>query len=252
MKYMGSKSKIVDEIAPIIQHRIDQFGAEIYIEPFCGGCNVIDKIKAPKKWGGDNNPYLIALWEHLQETSTLPDKITKEEYVEARLSYRSKDGKCEPWFIGAAGLLASYNGKFFGGYAGIGYEGKRVRDYYRESRDNVLNQINSSDFLTNTTFAYSDYASLIPTVEEKEKTNKIVIYCDPPYRNTTKYGHITKFDYDLFWDKVREWSQKYPVLVSEMDAPDDFEVVWERDVIRSLNAKKRTKSNERLCQWKKM
>lgn len=44
MVYMGSKAKIADYIVPVIQSYIAVSGSRTYIEPFCGGCNVIDKI----------------------------------------------------------------------------------------------------------------------------------------------------------------------------------------------------------------
>ena len=47
MKYMGSKAKVARYIVPIIQEQIERSGYETYLEPFCGGCNVIDKIEAP-------------------------------------------------------------------------------------------------------------------------------------------------------------------------------------------------------------
>lgn len=40
---MGSKAKITKYIVPIIQQKIDESGARYYVEPFAGGCNVIDK-----------------------------------------------------------------------------------------------------------------------------------------------------------------------------------------------------------------
>ena len=46
MKYMGSKSRIAKYIVPIIQNYIDDYNIKTYVEPFCGGCNVIDKINA--------------------------------------------------------------------------------------------------------------------------------------------------------------------------------------------------------------
>ena len=45
MKYVGSKNKLAKYIVPILQKIIDSNGIQKYIEPFCGGCNVIDKIK---------------------------------------------------------------------------------------------------------------------------------------------------------------------------------------------------------------
>jgi len=52
-----------------------------------------------------------------------------------------------------------------------------------------------------------------------------VVYCDPPYANTTNsYG--VKFDTDAFWEWVR--TRDYPVYVSEYKAPDDFVSIWNK------------------------
>ena len=50
MKYMGSKAKVARYIVPIIQKQIERSGCETYLEPFCGGCNVIDKIDYYHAW----------------------------------------------------------------------------------------------------------------------------------------------------------------------------------------------------------
>ena len=44
MVYMGSKAKYAESIVPILQKVIDDNNIEIYIEPFVGGANIIDKI----------------------------------------------------------------------------------------------------------------------------------------------------------------------------------------------------------------
>ena len=66
MKYMGSKSRIAKYIVPIIQRYIDDNNITTYIEPFLGGCNVMDKIKCSRKIGSDKNKYLIALLNHVK------------------------------------------------------------------------------------------------------------------------------------------------------------------------------------------
>lgn len=86
---MGSKAKITKYIVPIIQRKIDESGARYYVEPFAGGCNVIDKIKAEYRIASDSNKYLIALFQHLQDGGELPEHITREEYNKAREAYRT-------------------------------------------------------------------------------------------------------------------------------------------------------------------
>lgn len=61
MKYMGSKSRITKDLAPIIQKVIDDNLISCYIEPFVGGSNMIEKINCNKKIGSDSNNYLIEL-----------------------------------------------------------------------------------------------------------------------------------------------------------------------------------------------
>ena len=98
---MGSKAKITKYIVPIIQRKIDESGARYYVEPFAGGCNVIDKIKAEYRIASDSNKYLIALFQHLQDGGELPEHITREEYNKAREAYRTGDNSLQAWYIGA-------------------------------------------------------------------------------------------------------------------------------------------------------
>ena len=137
MVYMGSKAKIADYIVPVIQSHIAVSGSRTYIEPFCGGCNVIEKIKAVNRVAADKNEYLIALFKYLQKGGKLPETVSKDEYDRVR-----EDKERFPsWYVGAVGFLASYNGRFFsGGYAGCFYDGHRVRDYYREGCNNIMRQ----------------------------------------------------------------------------------------------------------------
>lgn len=107
MKYMGSKSRIVKDIIPIIQKYIDDNEITSYIEPFCGGANVIDKIKCKYRIGADINPYLIALLKRVQNKERLYDEVPKELYNKVRTSYNNKDGAFADWEYGNIGFLAS-------------------------------------------------------------------------------------------------------------------------------------------------
>ena len=105
MKYMGSKAKVARYIVPIIQEQIERSGYETYLEPFCGGCNVIDKIEAPQRIASDCNKYLIALMQHIQAGGELPGYIEREEYAKVRAN---RDDYPE-WYAGYVGFVASYN-----------------------------------------------------------------------------------------------------------------------------------------------
>ncbi len=189
MKYMGAKTRIAKEIVPIIQDVINQNNITNYIEPFCGGCNIIDKIDCNNKTASDINPYLISLFSHLQSGGELLPEVSRALYSQVRTAYKRKDDSLPEHIIGNVGFLASYNGRFFdGGYAQPGYEktknGMRYRDYYREAADNITKQMPS---LRDVRFECRDY--------REYKPSGAVIYCDPPYANEkqTQTAHIREF-----------------------------------------------------------
>ena len=261
MKYFGSKSRIAKHIVPILQKEIDENHITTYFEPFVGGANIIDKIICPRRVANDLNRYLIELYEHIIKGGELPESVSKELYDRARIAWHkneedmnvSKSYDLDWWEIGAIGFLASYNGRWFdGGYAKSGYEktkyGLRYRDYYRESKDNLLKQI---PLLNDVEFYYLSYGYFTPEIEDSIVGKGTLIYCDPPYANTKQFHNATKFDYEEFWNTMREWSKSGAIVyISELEAPDDFECVWEQEVSRSVNAKNKTRATEKLFKWK--
>lgn len=238
MKYMGSKSRIAKQIVPIIQECIDDNNINVYYDPFCGGANIIDKIKCKERYGSDVNRYLIALFQHLQQDGELPITIDREEYSKVRANKEAYPD----WYVGCVGFLASYNGRFFdGGFAQPGYEktkkGERYRDYYQESKKNILEQVKEN--FKDIKFITNDYRNKITCVNS-------VIYIDPPYQGVKQYDNSKDFDYNVFWDIVREYSKDNYVFISEQNAPDDFISIWEQEISRSIKANDKSKSTEKL------
>lgn len=239
MKYMGSKAKIADYIVPIIQSHIAVSGSRTYIEPFCGGCNVIDKVQAKNRIAADKNEYLIELFKHLQVGGGLPFEITKEEYDRVK----ENTDNFPPWYVGAVGFLASFNGRFFdGGYAGIRQENGKTRNYYQESKKNILRQVKHGG-IAGIDFMAKDYREFKPC--------GCVIYCDPPYEETKDYISAKDFNRPEFWQTMREWSRDNVVLISELQAPEDFIAVWEREVDRSMKAKEHFRATEKLFVYRR-
>ena len=191
MKYMGSKSRIVSNIAPIIQSYVDKSEKRIYVEPFCGGCNVIDHIRAEKRFASDSQKYLIALYKNLHRFGELPDFVDKAHYDEVRDCFKTGSHTFEDWYIGGIGFLASYNGRFFdGGYAGVvRTKAETVRNYYSEAKRNLKAQIPA---LSDVEFMCADYRNI-------SNLTGCVIYCDPPYCGVKQYGVSKNFDHSVFW-----------------------------------------------------
>lgn len=170
------------------------------------------------------------------DATGLYETISKDTYNKARDEYNSgKIISFSEWEIGNIAFLASYNGKFFGGYAGIVHtKADTIRDYYDESRRNIINQ---STNLKDVIFECADYKSC-------KGLNNAVIYCDPPYEGVTKYS--TDINHNEFWDFCRNLSKNNIVLISEHNAPNDFVTIWQQDVIRTIDNKKRVKAIEKL------
>lgn len=45
---------------------------------------------------------------------------------------------------------------------------------------------------------------------------------------------------------MRDCSKNNIVIISELDAPDDFECIWKKDVSRSINTPDKKKAVEKL------
>lgn len=217
MKYLGSKARIANEILPIIldKRRDDQW----YVEPFAGGMNTISLVPG-RRIANDINKYLIAMWQQLIN-GWEPPVITREEYNQIR----SNKQAYPPHLVGWVGFSCSYSGKWFAGFAGpTRTKNGNIRDYQLEARKNIAKQIPLLQGITLHNVSYS----------ELQIPDKSIIYCDPPYFNTTQY--LDKFDHDLFWQWIRVMSNNgHTLFVSEYQAPSDFVCVWEKQVSSTLS-----------------
>ena len=95
-------------------------------------------------------------------------------------------------------------------------------------------------------------AKLICDTYENIECKNSLLYCDPPYEGTTKYKNIDNFDYEAYWNKVREWSKDNIVLCSEYNAPSDFICIYEKTLTTTLDKNSRKKDTERLFIHKKL
>lgn len=237
MKYMGSKNRIAKYILPIVLK--DRKEGQWYVEPFVGGANMIDKVDG-NRIGADLNWYLIEALNFIKNNvNSIPvdDKqFTEQMYKELKNNKQSFN----PGIVGYAGFALSYAGKWFGGWC---RDSAGMRDYVAESYRNAIKQ---SPKLDGITFVSSPYMELnVPSDS--------IIYCDPPYQGTTKYTkNEIPFDHDEFWKWCRGMSKKgHSVFISEYNAPDDFECIWEKGVNSSLAKDTGSKKSvEKLFKYK--
>lgn len=208
---MGSKSRYAKYLLPIILKNRKKW----YYEPFVGGCNVIDKVEGLRV-GVDVNYYLIQMWKALQEGWIPPQSVTNEEYIEIR----DNQDSYPPNLVGYVAINLSYAGKWWGGYA---RDKQNKRDYGREAYNNVMKQV---PLIKGILFEHGHYFNFIPN-------EPATIYCDPPYNGVTEYKN--KFEHEIFWEWCRDRAiEGNDIFISEYNAPDDFECIWEKEVNNTL------------------
>ena len=229
MKYMGSKNRIAKHILPIMLKEMQDKDYTTWIEPFVGGANMIDKVPSSyNRIGCDLNEYLIEMFIMLQNNGVPTTRITKDQYIFARSNKDLNKG-----MTGYIGFNMSYSGKWFGGFADIVETKDGLRDYQQEAIENVTKQIMQLQSVKFVNCTYQDI----------DITDSL-IYCDPPYQGTTGY-QTGSFDHEEFFNWCRVMKSKgNSVFVSEYNAPDDFELVWSKEINSSLSANGKVGGNK--------
>ena len=256
MVYMGSKRKYCNDIVPIIQKYIDEHEVMYFVDCFCGGANLADKINCEHIICSDLSPTLIALHQQAQEDfSKIPDDGFRLYWDTAYADWRKIKEATEkglpipettfPLFaIGSIEWYSSFsNGGFPRGYA----KPSCGRNYYQEAYRNHKKQA-EGDIYKKINFICADYRSMCPKMEEESNGN-VLFYCDSPYKGTKPYGIAPKFNFDEYYNWLLETSKKYPLFVSEQELPKEiFEkyIVWEKDTVRTTNKENDFKACEKL------
>uniref|UniRef100_A0A6M3JZI5 site-specific DNA-methyltransferase (adenine-specific) n=1 Tax=viral metagenome TaxID=1070528 RepID=A0A6M3JZI5_9ZZZZ len=213
MQYLGGKAREAKEFARIIEGLREP--NQVYIEPFVGGAWVLEQVSGTR-YAYDINPYLIALYQAIQDGWQPPDEVTVSEYNEIRA------GKpCPDYYRAFLGFGVSFGGKWFGGYA----KNKRGDNYAARAKRGLLRLYSK---LGDVHFAVADYRTLNPS--------GAIVYCDPPYKGCTKYDACADFDSLEFWETAKQWSKTNTVVVSEYTAPTNWICIWERPKKVSVRA----------------
>lgn len=204
MRYLGGKSKLAKKILPFILK--NRKPGQYYVEPFAGAMNVIEYVEG-NRIANDLNYNLICLYQALQDGYELPTTISEDLYKEIK----ANPDHYNPALLGFVSFGCSFGGKEWGGFA----QGEN-RNYSNESYRKIMKQ---TENLKGTIFKNLKYQDL-------EIPPNSIIYCDPPYKGTTKYKQ--GIDYNEFYDWCRQKKQEgHQVFVSEFEMPDDFKCIWE-------------------------
>lgn len=216
MKYLGSKRRIAKDILPIILK--DRTEGQYFYDLFCGGGNLLERVDG-NRVANDNNEYLIELFKYMQSDDFDLPFVGEIEYK----NIQNNKENYPKWLVGYVGFQLSFGAKFFGGYR---RDKAGFRDYENEAQQNLKAQQN---LIKTVEFICGSY-------DEVELKPNSIIYCDIPYKNTTKYNTSKNFDYDKFYDWVIEKHKEgHKVFISEYEMPSDrFNCVWEKEISNSL------------------
>lgn len=209
--YHGGKQKIGKEIASIIQQATDEVTYVGYCEPFCGMLGVFQHIPALLKCksylAGDAQESVIKMWKAAQKGWVPPRyHVSKEEFD--RLSETPNSSALK----GFVGNQYGMRGKYFKTY--LNRNGSKASD----------NVVRIANIIGDTKFSNNDYT-------QYSNLKYYIIYCDPPYKKQNSYygeQHDKRyFDNSSFWEWCRKMSEYNYVFISEYEAPEDFECIWE-------------------------
>ena len=220
MKYMGSKNRIAKHILPIMLKEMQDKGYITWVEPFVGGGNMIDKVPFKyKRIGSDLNEHTIAAMIGIRDfIDQLPYEVSKDIYQQVK---GSSPHPINSWIR----YECSFGSKLDNGYA----SNSEGRNYAEKGKNLAVKQ---SPKIQDVDFICCNYLEL------STLTNSL-IYCDPPYQGTTRYK-TGAFNHEEFFDWCRKMKAKgNSVFVSEYNAPEDFELVWQGEIKTNFSSQRK-------------
>lgn len=214
MQYCGGKVRIRKQILEAISPFRRE--GQVWVEPFVGAGSVISLVEGPRI-GADVDEGLISLLKAVRDGYVPPEEVDRETYYRAK----SCPEEFSVPFVNFVRFACSFGGKSWGGFA----HNKRGDNFARSGSRSLLKR---REGFKGVEFVSSAYSELVIPEEA-------LIYCDPPYKGTYSFG--IRFDSDEFFHWCRtKASEGCLVFVSEYEAPEDFELIWERSVSVSLSS----------------
>lgn len=228
MIYMGSKNRIAKHILPIMLKEMQDKGYTTWVEPFVGGGNMIDKVPdCYKRIGYDLNGHVIqAMIDIRDQPNNLPESFSFDERKHWKLQEPSE---LYSW----ACIVTSFGADLMGGYARC--KGSDDSTYCMRGKRNALKQ---SPKIKSVEFICKSYRDV--------KVTNSIIYCDPPYQKTSGYK-TGEFNHEEFFEWCREMKSKgNSVFVSEYNAPEDFELVWQGEIKTNFSSQRKEATHKAI------
>ena len=224
MHYLGGKFRTKKQICEYLKEVIEKNDIKEYIEPFCGSLWITAELAKHdldiNYTVSDSHKALIAMWKEMQQgwIPDFPDEVPELENLFNEMK-KTKRTEFTP-LHGFIGFSCGYAGKYFGGFARGHNNGNYAQTCWNSIKKHKLRHLSKFNF---DCCDYTKYNGV----------KGALIYCDPPYEKS--HGYTTgSFDSSEFWDWVREMSKDNIVLVSECQAPDDFQSVLDLSVDRGV------------------
>ena len=238
LNYTGGKYKLLPQIMPLFPENINMF-----VDLFCGGCNVAINVNAKKIICNDSEKVIIDLYNDWKNDecdkllNTLKETISKYElsktnregFEKIRKDYN--DGNRE-WFMFYAMLMHSFNYQIrFNKNNEYNMPFGKDRSCFNQSTENnfinFINEIhNKNIFFTN-----KDFTEL---KIEKLKEDDFV-YCDPPYLIT-----CASYNEQDGWNEIKERQ-----LLKLLDSLNDNNIKFALSNVLENKGKR----NDILIEW---
>lgn len=201
MQYLGGKSRLAKRLAAILESRRSHGGRAVDVT--AGAWNVIAEM-------GDHGPRVAN--DACQPMVTLarawltgwrpPAEISEDLYQELKAKQDPEDP-----MTAFVGFGCSFGGKWFGGHART----TPKQNYLDCARRALEKKLAKCEDVVFTCLDFGD-VEIVPGD---------LVYADPEYRGTTRYGYFKKpFDYPRFLGVLQDWASQpnTQVFVSEYEA----------------------------------
>jgi len=230
MKYMGGKSRIAKHILQQIEKNVNVAEFDWWVEPFVGGGGMIDKVEWGNisRMGSDLSKECILALTYIKNIENEVDfpknnqEFTEETYHEQKKQVKNGELTGLNCYTGYA---LSYGGQWYGGWC-RDRKSRKGRDDIAEAYGAAKKQ---SKALQTVDLRIGSYLDLV--IPEKS-----IVYCDIPYKSTTKYTTNSKnlFNYEQFYQWCIDNRTKHRIFVSEYFMPSEFVCIWEKEIASSL------------------